>query len=141
MVWISNRFLSITDHMPGRNQNWYIYFFEFQAKDINFENIFYISPPPPPSCQPYVGGRGPHTGSALATSCRKIINWYKARLWYCFSIHLSSTNGGALANNIRCSGPVSFPFFAMFALKMKLFWSSYKIKKEWSYNLTPKPYF
>ena len=33
---------------------------------------------------------------------------------------------------IRCSVPVSFCFFAIFAMQTKLFWSSYKIQKEWS---------
>ena len=47
------------------------------------------------------------------------------------------TKGGALEKKISCSGPVSSWFFAIFALKTKLFWSSYKIQKEWPYNLQP----
>ena len=51
------------------------------------------------------------------------------------------TKGGALEKKSRCSGPVSSWFFAIFALKTKLFLSSYKIQKEWPYNLRPLPDF
>ena len=37
----------------------------------------------------------------------------------------------------RWGGPVFIRFFTIFVVKMKLFWSSYKIQKEWSYNLWP----
>ena len=32
---------------------------------------------------------------------------------------------------------VFIQFFVIFMVKIKLFWSSFKIKKEWSYNLWP----
>ena len=44
---------------------------------------------------------------------------------------------GALEEKSRCNSQVLFLFFAIFTLKMKLFWSFYKIQKEWSYNLWP----
>ena len=46
-----------------------------------------------------------------------------------------STKGVALVFKDRWGRPVFIRFFAIFMVKIKLFWSSYKIQKEWSYNL------
>ena len=69
----------------------------------------------------------PPQKNRAATSWRFFSNWYKPLLCVWLEIFL------------RCSGPFSFRFFAIFAMKTKLFWSSYKIQKDWPYNLRPIP--
>ena len=74
---------------------------------------------------------------ARATSWRKNSNWFKPLLWYCFYTKQYQRRG--IGEKSRCRGPVSLRFFAIFALKTKLFWSSYTIQKERPYNLRPIP--
>ena len=90
-------------------------------KEIFLQLLLY--PPPPPPLKP-----------ARATSWRKNSNWFKPLLWYCFYTKQYQRRG--IGEKNRCSSPDLFLFFAIFTLKMKLFWSSYKIQKR-SYNLWP----